>query len=109
MSDYTEHLISMAGGDGDQLAAIDARALVAMDYPGAVTIEQSQADVPALLAMVREQRAAIERVEALHQQRGGSYKTCSHCVRPSGYPNRSEQPVAWPCPTIAALTTTDKP
>jgi hypothetical protein len=123
MSDYTEHLISMAGGDGDQLAAIeaplpdDARmdayyfgfertglgfidgilSAVAVagkgshhtqswndesDYgyyanrPGlpdatsAVELIQKAAEVAAenataLLAMVREQRAAIERVEAL--------------------------------------------
>jgi hypothetical protein len=51
--------------NNDQLAAIEARAVVAMDYPGAVTIEQSQADVPDLLAIVREQRAAIERVRLL--------------------------------------------
>jgi hypothetical protein len=111
MSDYTEHLISMAGGDGDRLAEIEARRADCQTYNFGMRNADKLAheDVPYLLAMVREQRAAIERVEALHQQRGGSYKTCSHCVRPSGYPNRSEQPVAWPCPTIAALTTTDKP
>jgi hypothetical protein len=53
MSDYNEHLISMAGGDGDHLEAIEAR--VNSD-------EESFADRDALLAMVREQRAAIERV-----------------------------------------------
>jgi hypothetical protein len=147
MSDYTEHLISMAGGDGDQIAAIEAAipdeaveaaaqtlwivehgpwisggGIAAGGTPWGTSREAinrsryrvraraalEAANLP-LIAMVREQRAALERVEALHQQRGGSYKTCSHCVRPSGYPNRSEQPVAWPCPTIAALTTTDKP
>lgn len=50
-----------------QLAAIEARADAESNYPGAVTIEQSQADVPALLAMVREQRAALERVEEIMQ------------------------------------------
>jgi len=65
---YDEHLISMAGGDGetvDQLAAIEARSRVAMDYPGAVTIEQSQADVPALLALVRDQQAKLDRAGAV--------------------------------------------
>jgi len=64
VSDYNEHLISMAGGDGDALDQIQRRSDVAMDYPGMVTIEQSQADIPALLAMVREQRAALEAAKA---------------------------------------------
>ena len=42
-------------------------------------------------------------VAALHYPQGDDYyKTCAHCIRPSGYPNRSEQPVAWPCPTAIA-------
>lgn len=47
------------------LDAIEARADAAMHYPGMVTIDQSQADVPALLALVREQQAALWRVERL--------------------------------------------
>jgi hypothetical protein len=102
MSDYTEHLISMAGGDGDQLAAIEARAQGLTDlcpehlrqsirhvqrnvdidcnvhedettwddckqpdrYDGE-RMAAALADIPALLAMVREQQAAIERVREL--------------------------------------------
>jgi hypothetical protein len=67
MSDYTEHLISMAGGDGDQLAAIEA-----IIQPYASTVEERRGVHPDsvftaavdLLAMVREQRAALDRVEA---------------------------------------------
>lgn len=44
----------------DRLAQIQARSDVANDYPGAVTIEQSQADVPDLLAMVRERDVRLD-------------------------------------------------
>ena len=57
MSDYTEHLISMAGGDGeaDVLGEIEAR------IPQIPESEMSRAerDRAALLAMVREQQAAL--------------------------------------------------
>jgi len=71
---YDEHLISMAGGDGE------------LD----------------LLAMVREQRAAIERVRELHPAemaagRDGNGMT-DYCPACSTY---------YPCATIAALTTED--
>jgi len=71
---YDEHLISMAGGDGetaDQLAAIEARAQAAiveresnfLDLrqfaPVIRAIDESSTDVPALLALVREQHAAL--------------------------------------------------
>jgi hypothetical protein len=67
MSDYTEHLISMAGGDGDQLAAIEA-----IIQPYASTVEERRGVHPDsvftaavdLLAMVREQRAKLEALEA---------------------------------------------
>jgi hypothetical protein len=49
----------------DDLGEIQARYDVATAYPGAVTIEQSQADVPALLAMVREQQVKLEAVAIL--------------------------------------------
>ncbi|MDF9748657.1 hypothetical protein [Arthrobacter sp. ES3-54] len=108
MSDYSEHLISMAGGDGEaDLDAIESRAQAATTGPWEVTkeatiiapipnsgdaywlfeahaahkdgrgipvddciadaefIAHARTDIPALLAMVREQRAAIERVEKL--------------------------------------------
>jgi len=100
MSDYTEHLISMAGGDGEVLDQIQRRADKATAGPWVVDelgdveavpefdlhrfdimpetiartelrkedgefIAHARTDIPALLAMVREQRAVIERVEAL--------------------------------------------
>jgi len=98
---YDEHLISMAGGDGDtvdQLAAIEARSNAATEGPWAVDelgnvedvpeldlhrfdimpqtiartelrkedgefIAHARTDVPALLALVREQQAKLDRVE----------------------------------------------
>ena len=90
MSDYTEHLISMAGGDGDELDAIQARAERAAEalyalsseadsgtpfaerhflarnrYLGMANAALFAADVPALLAIVRDQAAKLGRVEAL--------------------------------------------
>ena len=99
---YDEHLISMAGGDGDttadQLAAIEARARAATEGPWEIVsaslhqpiiyadssgldiaimdnrdgvdndaefIAHARTDVPALLALVREQQAKLDRVEAL--------------------------------------------
>jgi len=102
---YDEHLISMAGGDGDstdQLAAIEARANAATEGPwethdgdvvqsydiavktgehsyeregiipgeyvrdnDAEFIANARTDVPVLLALVREQQAKLDRVEAL--------------------------------------------
>lgn len=47
--------------------------------------------------------AAVQAVTALHAPQGEAYRTCSHCVRPSGYPNRPEQPERYPCPTVAAV------
>jgi len=66
MSDYTEHLISMAGGDGDvlDLDAIQARAEI-NKYLGKTASQDEAKDTLALLAMVREQRAVLERVEAV--------------------------------------------
>ena len=102
MSDYDEHLISMAGGGGDVLDQIQARAdkatagpwevdrnhpfssdivgiyssgakkyVVMVDEDDPTTdaeanfIAHAREDIPALLAMVREQRAVIERVREL--------------------------------------------
>ena len=97
MIDYSEHLISMAGGDGeaDVLGEIEARAQAATSGPWGMAVSadrkwalilvnagtetefsvarsaddddasfiaHARADIPALLAMVREQRAVIERV-----------------------------------------------
>jgi hypothetical protein len=57
-------------------------------------------DVPYLLAMVREQRAALDRVRALHTEdvfRGHLSNGCKTCGGGAD----------WPCPTIAALTATE--
>ena len=71
---YDEHLISMAGGDGDnatdQLAAIEARAGKVVEWrkhfvSPQSNIDYSQRDVPALLALVRDQQAKLDRVAAL--------------------------------------------
>jgi len=68
---YDEHLISMAGGDGDStvdhLAAIDARRADCQTYNFGMRNADKLAheDVPALLALVREQQAKLDRVGAL--------------------------------------------
>ena len=70
---YDEHLISMAGGDGetvDQLAAIEARADKVAEWrkhfvSPQSNIDYSQRDVPALLALVREQQTKLDRVALL--------------------------------------------
>lgn len=79
----------------DQLAAIEARAQAYADHgtPGLA----APADRAYLLAMVREQTAASERVRALH--RGNRWGFCEEC---SGHVN-----IAMPCPTTAALTATE--
>jgi hypothetical protein len=101
MSDYNEHLISMAGGDGDVLDQIQRRAdkattgpwyvddveqtVRAQEYAGEIIYDRSaehssgwaefkptanfianaRTDIPALLAMVREQQSVIDKVKAL--------------------------------------------
>lgn len=66
MSDYTEHLISMAGGDGEPLEAIERRITDCKTYKFGMRNADKLAheDAPYLLALVREQQARIERVEA---------------------------------------------
>ena len=74
---YDEHLISMAGGDGetvDQLAAIEARANVIQRCMNAApndcydmsdigsALDAAANDVPDLLALVREQQAKLDRI-----------------------------------------------
>jgi len=84
---YDEHLISMAGGDGDgatdQLAAIEARAQAAKEQGNFITRAQMESrlidvDVPTLLALVREQQAKLDRGNAalfdvLHKWRNGDH------------------------------------
>lgn len=74
-------------------------------------IAHARTDVPALLALVREQQAKIERVQALHS------KTCdisgSNCEAVADPSMKCTMLVcgpcgeSWPCPTITALTETD--
>ena len=66
---YDEHLISMAGGDGesiDHLAAIEARITTdESEYGTGYEWEHSFQDRRALIALVREQQARADRdVEA---------------------------------------------
>jgi len=63
MSGYSEHLISMAGGDGeaDVLGEIEAR--TTPKQGGWESVQDR--DIRTLLAMVREQRAVIGRVREL--------------------------------------------
>jgi len=94
---YDEHLISMAGGDGDVLDQIAAR------IPRIPESEMSRAerDRATLIARVREQRAVIERVKALHVE--DEQGKCAECtVAPF-----SMHSVKYPCPTITALTATE--
>lgn len=49
-------------------------------------------------------RATVERVEALHRPDGGTPgegAICVHCT--SDFGSAAEEPVPWPCPTVAAL------
>lgn len=62
MSSYDEHLISMAGGDGDQLAEIEARRADCQTYNFGMRNADllAKEDVPYLLALVREQAAKLD-------------------------------------------------
>jgi hypothetical protein len=67
MSDYNEHLISMAGGDGDVLGEIEARRADCQTYNFGMRNADKLAkeDVPYLLALVREQAAKLDALEEL--------------------------------------------
>ena len=106
MSDYTEHLISMAGGDGEpDLDAIQARAERAAEalyalsseadsgtpfaerhflarnrYLGMANAALFAADVPALLAIVRDQAAKLGRVEAIRPIEGVSGEAAKYAA-----------------------------
>ena len=62
MSDYTEHLISQAGGDGDALDGIQRRIADCETYNFGMRNADKLAkeDAPYLLAIVRKQQAAID-------------------------------------------------
>ena len=64
MSEYSEHLISMAGGDGD-IADIESRLNSDRDDFGGGWSDHTIQDRAYLLALVREQAAKLKRVEAL--------------------------------------------
>ena len=131
---YDEHLISMAGGDGEP-DAITARAeraagaLYALSseadsgtpfaerhfiarnrYLGMADAALAAADVPALLALVREQHAKLDRVEAVHKRRqfnpvadGVHFGQTEFDHNICDYDHER-----WPCPTIAAITATEE-
>jgi hypothetical protein len=114
----------------DQLAAIEARAQAATEgpwemdegsyhvyrgedmicadlytEPDAAFIAAARTDVPALLALVREQQAKLDRVRDTHKPfthhfqspPAGSIEVCHSCRE------------SYPCPTIAAITAADRP
>jgi len=64
---YDEHLISMAGGEGDVLDQIEARIRDCKSYNFGMRNADKLAheDAPALLAMVREQRARLDAATAI--------------------------------------------
>lgn len=166
MSDYSEHLISMAGGDGDQLADIERRANAATEGPwrlydgkrsnrdaavetswshdedGADTelitdwckpadaafIAHARADVPALLAIVREYAAKLAAVRAIHEpcqmfeyddvngvfvldagEKVVMSTICRGCTPDEVIEDAEDwsyddsRAVTWPCETLAAL------
>jgi len=61
MSDYSEHLISMAGGDGE---ASEAIAKYEDLVENGTMRPDDRRDLSLVLAMVREQRAAIDTAKA---------------------------------------------
>jgi hypothetical protein len=71
----------------------------------ATFIANARTDVPALLALVREQQAKLDAVRDTHKPfthhfqspPAGSIEVCHSCRE------------SYPCPTIAALTGTDQP
>lgn len=71
MSSYDEHLISMAGGDGDELDAIQLRAdRAAVGWRGTESADQVIADRFDLLALVRTQQATLAAVLELANNAG---------------------------------------
>jgi hypothetical protein len=136
MSDYTETLISAAGGDGDQLADIEARRADCQTYNFGMRNADKLAheDVPYLLVMVREQQAALERAKAIHEpcqmfeyddvngvfvleaeEKVVMSTICRGCTPDEVIEDAEDwsfdesRAVNWPCPTIAALTATEQP
>lgn len=105
---YDERLISMAGGDGeaDVLDEIEGRHADQATYSWPGLAHEAHADRETLLAMVREQRAAIERVEALHTFEHTGVEPWAAGYRYSG-DHCGFDGEHWPCATIAALTTRD--
>jgi hypothetical protein len=94
--------------------AVEAAALAALEWDygvldWAMVDDRTKANYldKARTVLTAAAQHLISPVLALHKPQGDSYVTCSHCVQPSGYPNRGEQPVRWPCPTIAAIQGVD--
>ncbi|QCB97147.1 hypothetical protein E5206_09550 [Arthrobacter sp. PAMC25564] len=66
-------------------------------------IAHARTDIPALLAMVRDQQAALERVRELHVpvMEDGSPVGCALCDW------EHDDGMTWPCGTLAAITATE--
>lgn len=93
-------VVQVADSKGEQLAGV----VYGPAYrPDAEFIAHARTDVPALLALVREQQAQIGRVRELHtpfthhflSPPAGSLEVCHSCHE------------SYPCPTVAALTATE--
>lgn len=110
---YDEHLISMAGGDGEPLDQIQRRINDCQSYKFGMRNADKLAheDAPYLLALVRELEARLGRVEAVHKPKSWTKygipcfdEFDSPTARINGCTCGNEH---YPCPTIAALTATE--
>ena len=93
---YDEHLISMAGGDGDVLAGIEAR----IPQIPESAMSRAERDRATLLAMVREQAARLDAVEAVTE----SLDHSDHCDLYHFY--REGGCTCWQRDIVAALKAT---
>jgi hypothetical protein len=91
---FTQRDVERAVRDGDRLNNVARR------YGGEDLAPRLVA--PALADEITALNAKIERVRELHARVNTKYgKACDHCR------GSDEEPMAWPCPTIAALAQPD--
>jgi len=96
----THAVITASHGDVVAELAEDVRAdtqegPLATGSEDAYFIAHARTDIPTLLAMVREQRAALDRVKALHKKVHGFGGYCAGCHE------------VGPCETLAAINATE--
>lgn len=89
----------------EELTALRGRAEAAKTNPESIEWQQfwdrlTEDDVLALLDRLEQAEAAIERVRAVHRKetRLNNWTVCTHCAV-----GMLQDPVDWPCDTIAAL------